>query len=144
MKDFSIQLNNGVEIYLQELRQSRTYEGLLEGLPTKERNESFIQRTLEKAVLPYWKGAPYLIESQETPLQYRDGQKYPFGTPAALPAILCEARFNSLFPARDKNLDFSWLIIVWFQDDFALPIDTEIETHIKSLYWHNIAHDADY
>lgn len=141
---FQIEINSGQTLYLQHLNQNWTYEGLLEGLPTAERNVGIIKRALEKAVLPYWQGKPYLIQPSETAIQYREGKKYPFGTPAALPGVTCEALFTSLFPARDKTKDHSWLIVVWFQDDFALPIDEDVAKQIVAIDWENTANDEDY
>ncbi len=142
-----IQLDSGQEICLKSLNQCLTYWGLLEGLPTTRMNQSIIKNALEKAIRSNHEGKPpYLIQPTETTIEYRGhgGRGYPFGIPAALPSIFCEACFEFGKPAQDKNKDHSWLIIVWFQKEFALPIDEDVMSQIKALDWNNVAHDDDY
>lgn len=77
-------------------------------------------------------------------IDYGDGKKYPFGIPAQLPGVICEARFRSLEPAREESCDYSWLTIVWFQNDFAMPIESDIQDKIKVLDWESLANDDEY
>ncbi|MCG8095383.1 MAG: hypothetical protein JAZ17_17485 [Candidatus Thiodiazotropha endolucinida] len=61
-----------------------------------------------------------------------------------LPEVSCVAEFRSIEPARDKNSDGSWLKIVWFQNNFALPIDKNIENEISNINWEENAADIYY
>src|SRR5437762_36524 len=90
--DYSIQLDGGRDLFLVALNQSRTYEGLLEGLPTKEKNAGIIKRAA-KTAQELWRGAPYLITPTETAITL--DHDYPFGTPASIPVVVCFARFRS-------------------------------------------------
>jgi hypothetical protein len=85
---------------------------------------------------------PYLIPPIETPIEI--DRKYPFGTPASIPGITCIAQFDSFDPARDKSMDASTLPIVWFQSDFAFPIEDSILEHIRLLNWEKYASDFQY
>lgn len=81
-----------------------------------------------------------------TPVQKRleyEG-RYPFGEPAALPAVGCIARFRSQMSARDHERDCSDLTVIWFQEDFAFPISEEIEQAILDIDWERFARDGDY
>src|SRR5262245_13604892 len=125
-------LERGYRISLHALRQRAIYAGLLEGLPTREGNRGIVERAVAaerdkgKAVL--------LVPPRETPI--RRGTPYPFGEPAALPAILCVADFHSVEPAHEGTFD---LTVVWFQDDYALPIDPDVSAHIRGLDWTAVA-----
>jgi hypothetical protein len=137
----TIKLASGREIAIGRLYQFRTYEGLIEGLPTKERNARRIPHFRNEAQ-ELWKLKVHLIEPSETPIEY-DG-KYPLGTPAMLPGTVCFGRFSSLTPARDSSKDGSELTIVWFQNDFAFPIDDSVLKAIRTLDWESIAEDYQY
>src|SRR4051794_8811105 len=130
-----IVLPSGRWLHLQELRQYHTHEGLLEGLPTAEWNRQRLEHLVgEYRDAPY-PGDPYLVRPAETPIEYRDGQRYPFGTPSALPDVTCIGRFTSHEPARDKAAEYSGLVVIWFQKEFAMPIDQAVGDHLRSLDW---------
>jgi hypothetical protein len=141
MRHGEITLTSGRQIYLKTLLQEITYDGLLEGAPTVEMNNRIIERHMKSSSagsgLP-----PYLIVPVERPIEY-DG-KYPFGTPASLPIVVCIGRFTSLSPARDKTQDYSSLRIIWFQDDFVFPIAPDVLHKITNLPWDDRAHDLQY
>lgn len=140
--DYKIQLDDGRDIFLIALNQSRTYEGLLEGLPTKEMNSGIIKRAA-KTAQELWRGTPYLITPAETTITL--DHDYPFGTPASIQAVVCTARFRSLSPvSADNRNDYSALTIVWFQSNFALPIADSALTHIRLIDWNAYAADYQY
>lgn len=140
-KQFAIELKCGREIGLSVLNQSFTYEGLIEGLPTKRMNRATIKRVLKDAK-KLWRSDPYLIEPVET--LFAQDRPWPLGTPVAIPPIICVARFASRDPARDFSEPietFSTLTVVWFQSAFALPIDDEVLRDIRRLDWNRLATD---
>ena len=145
MNGLSIRLRCGHDISLKALNQWQTYEGLLTGLPTREMNRQDIERTLAEARDLWGGGVPvHLIPPVERPLQYRGGDPHPFGEPAALPGITCIGRFESFQPARDQGAHFSSLVIVWFQDEFALPIEKPALDSIQAVDWPALADDGLY
>lgn len=140
-----IHLLSGRRIYLQELRQYETYEGLIEGLPTEERNTYRLDHLAEEYRGKPYPGEPYLIQPKETPLEYRGDKQYPFGTPSALPAVTCIGRFTSHDPVRrGTRCDYSGLIVIWFQPDFAFPIEESVFAEIQAIDWDRHAIDMEY
>ena len=106
-----LQLESGQEIGLTLLEQSRTYEGLLEGLPVRRGNDAMILRLQEQTVKRF--GTAHLVEPTQTPI---DEDDYPFGEPAILPSVTC----TSLWRGRlDDPTLTSTLAILWWQDDWA-------------------------
>src|SRR5262245_5341007 len=141
MSNRSIKLRSGREVRVVSLRQSAVYYGLLEGLPTKEMN----CRTIESLLAQERRSGaePYLIAPQETPIAYRDGRPYPFGESASLPGVSCVAYLHSIFPAR-VDRDYSSLTVIWFQSDFAFPIDKSVLDQIVCLDWEKLATDYEW
>ena len=139
-----IELHSKRSIRMQELTQSRTYQGLLMGLPTMEGNRRLLDSLPARhrecgqpahVIKPVEKLMPYSKES---------GEPYPFGTPARLPPILCVARFTSMQPARNTTADGSGLMVVWFQSHFAFPIEEEAVKAIQAIDWAGCAGDFNY
>jgi hypothetical protein len=137
-------LHSGRQIKLHELRQYLTYEGLLEGLPTAETNQLIVKSFKNYPKNRSYDVSPHLIPPVEKPLNQPHGEKYPFGTPSALPPITCIARFQSRQPTKNGNGDFSGLTVVWFQNDFAFPIDPTIIEQIESIDWDSCAGNNEY
>ncbi len=143
-----IKLSCGRRIHLEELCQYRTYRGLLEGLPTKWLNREIIGRAKENVAKKLWSpGTPFLIQPVETPMDvpkerwFRHEEDW---QPVQIPEIVCIAEFTSYDPARDGDEDYSYLNLVWFQNEFALPIDPGVEEQIRGIDWNGVASDASF
>lgn len=133
-----IKLRSGRAIRLQNLRQWNFYAGLLAGVPTSEHNRESVQRVVAEEQLRRGE-LPYLIQPPERPVQR---PKLPGGGPwGLLPTIACVGEFDSLDPAKDKSFDGSQLTIIWFQHEFALPIDPGVREQIRAVDWDRHAHD---
>jgi hypothetical protein len=137
-------LRSGRIVRVQELRQWRFYEGLLEGLPTVEMNRRGLERILADERGKFYGADPLVLPPKETPIAH-DGP-YRLGVPASLPGIVCVARLDSPYAARDKSGDFffSGLGVIWFQSDFALPIESGILEQLQSIDWDRYAVDMEY
>ena len=135
------QLNQGRTIYLTAINQWGTYGGLLEGVPTKEMNQRTIEYTKGEAKR-LWDGDPYVIEPTETPIEL--DRDYPFGTPASIPSITCLALFRCLDSVRDETMHYSQLPVIWFQPEYAFPIDQCIMESILAIDWRKLAFDYQY
>ena len=134
-------LSSGRSVLLESLEQWVVYAGLLEGLPTRERNDAELQRLVEEA-RRHDMHEPVLIPPVQQPIEHEG--RYPFGEPAALPSIGCVGRFHSSTPARDESKDCSDLTIIWFQDDYAFPVSPDAERAIVAVEWDKLARDRDY
>ena len=72
-------------------------------------------------------------EQQASVMRYGDQRA------AVLPGVRCIARFEALDPTRDGAGDYSVLVVAWFQDEFALPVDAQVLAHIQGLKWDELA-----
>jgi len=139
-----IHLSGGRDVQITSIRQWFTYGGLLEGLPTDKMNRQMIDRLLkEERERGWWAGEPYLVPPPVRTIQLPDDRSYPFGTPEAFPPITCVARLISVTPARDPKKDTSELTVIWFQDEYAFPIDPQVLEHLRRLDWDNRAIDLE-
>jgi len=140
-KEGEFELLSGRHIVLRELRQYRTYEGLLVGLPTEEMNKNYLRDLVSaKQDNSHPQVPSVLIPPAETPIKYsRDNRPYPFGTPSALPRTTCIGRFASLDPVRDNDGDCSELVIIWLQEAWAFPIDPVVVSQLRKLDWDRFA-----
>jgi hypothetical protein len=136
-----LKLDSGRIVRLGELRQWQVYEWLWEGLPTKEMNRRTVDKILaeNRGVC----GDPVLIVPEEKPIDYQVGKRYPFGEPSALPSICCVGRFRSHW-ALDKDKDYSGLVVIWFQNEYAFPIDPNVMAKLMALEWEKLASDYEY
>lgn len=98
-----IVLLNYRSIQLIRLSQRRTYEGLLEGVPTRRFNQRKVQSTVEE-VAKSQRFPVYLVPPKTRPI---GTGKYVFGEKEALPAIECIGTFTSN-AARDPKMDFRY------------------------------------
>jgi hypothetical protein len=114
-------------------------------LPTVEMCREEVERAVR--IAKHWMGThgePFLIAPTERLVQLSPEKQWrlKYGQPVLIPHIACLARFGSADPARDPNQDYSALVLVWFQDEFALPIDPGVVERIRAVDWN--AHATDY
>ena len=83
------------ELWLQELTQRLTYEGLMEGLPTSHTNNAYLKHLVEEQRAKPSQIPVYLVNPAETLIS---APTYPRGSPATLPGVTCIGRFQS--PSR--------------------------------------------
>ncbi len=122
------------EATLQALYQCRIYEGLLEGLPTRGSNDVTLERYLSLAE-DLFEGRPCgVLEPKRTPIEHVGD--YPFGTPEALPPVVCIGRFTA---EGGDATRFSELVLVWFQDDFSPAICDEVAEELALVNWSSLA-----
>lgn len=151
----SITLSDGRRIQLFRLYQRYTYEGTAAGLPTDERNANLCEEAVAHARARPWlnAGAPVTLvrpairreHARLTPNFLRQWERItgasaspPLYVPH-LPAVICFGCFSSdTLKARPDEFG-SRLCIVWFQQQFALPIDPAIEGEIRQLAWEELA-----
>ena len=130
------------KVTIKTIKQWETYGGLLEGVPTKRSNKRTIERTKKEAKKITGVHQIFLIETEQKPIEHI--KNYVFGTPASLPKITCVAElwYNDVF--RDKNKMFSSLCIIWYQEDYAFPIEEHILDAIKEIPFSKICGEFDY
>jgi hypothetical protein len=135
-----IALNSGRKIALVELRQSRTYYGLLAGRPDKRMNEANIQRAIERAAELAPEGCKPQLIPPSIALRQWTRDDVPM-TEERLPEVTCVALFDSGKLARTGSEPYSSALLVWFQDEFGPPIAEAVREQIRELDWETIALD---
>ncbi|WP_165251336.1 hypothetical protein [Paludisphaera soli] len=135
---------------LDSLNQQRTYAGWMEGVPSRRWNDSIVQASLKEAGRGAEDGAiPLLIEPARRDYLRKPGDMAGHRTmrgqaPEWLPEVTCIAVLRDTAPARDPSRDGSTLTVVWFQDQYALPIEESILRQIQSIDWEQAAADYIY
>ena len=130
MDDLSlIKLENGSELKITELYETKTYLGVLHMDPDKikEVTESKIKYHKDetpKKHLSTTSKSPYLFDPE-----LRENGK--------LSEVVCVANLESS-EKIEKDSNGSFLTIVWFQDSYGLPNNTTLDT-IRSLNWEELA-----
>lgn len=147
-----LRLSSGRSVTLSSLRQSRTYLGLLEGLPDTRSSEFFIRNALERAEEDsHPRSKPVLLPPARrdyfrTPGDMAEAKRGAFADRNIewLPLVTCVGEFESSSPARDPEMHASTLTVVWFQAEWAMPIDPAALEAIKKLDWDRLATDFEY
>jgi len=130
-----IELSSGREIFLNKIYQDYTYDGLLLGHPNKEMNDRYVKNSIESAREMMSSPATYLVSPPlievEIEEHYKDAIRMPY--------ITCYGQFESSKIKGDEYNDGSWLTIIWYQEEFAMPIDSSVTEHIKTISWEEVA-----
>lgn len=126
-----MRLGGGVVVRMYKLEQTLTYHGLLEGLPTRERNDERLARA---------RAAPrtYVVPPEQEPIDI--GRTYPFGTPASLPRVECVAHVRGS-GWQDAVLFETIGRVVWFQASWAMPVAPEVLAHLEGVDWRTFAQE---
>ena len=126
--------NSGRTVSLRLLRQHLTYDGLLLGAPRREANDALIRGTVQwaqKEIRPTYKA--YLVDPERRLVA--DGRI------EWIPRVTCIAQFGCSRPVHNPEHDGSRVTVIWFQEEFALPILEPALSGILALDWD--AHAAD-
>lgn len=147
----------GRKLILKHFDQSLTYAGLLEGTPNRKSNDWGIEVDLRHAAnLNHTLGTPHLIPPLRRDYLRTPGdmdeireQKshYPkeWGrAPEWIPLVRCIGCFQSDKTSRNPNKDVSFLTVLWYQNDFAMPIEGGILIELRKLDWDALATDIEY
>jgi uncharacterized protein (TIGR02996 family) len=128
-----ITLRSGQLLLLSSLRQWPTTEDLPWLLiPEEDRSWMAVERIVARE-REQTSREPYLIPPEPRP------PKLP--ADVGIPRMACLGRFSSLRPARDPTALKSEMVILWFQDDMALPIDPVARQQILAIDWERHAAD---
>jgi hypothetical protein len=129
LEDFVLRFSNA-EARVQRFEQRLAYGGLLEGLPTRERNDELIERLRNGS-------HTYVVPPLQTPIDFF-GRPYPLGTPASLPRIESIAHLSA--PAwTTPEFDVSFGRVVWFQDNWGPDLDPITAEHLAGVDWTSFA-----
>lgn len=157
----TITLNSGRVINMQNIDQCLAYSYVLEGLPYGPNYQRTVNLHLTWAMDRYPNNRIVLLEPRLRPLGIAEaelqrlrtlsqtkesdgschvGIRYP--EPVSIGSVCCRALFESK-PINDNNYMLSQLMLLWFQDGFAMPIDPLVVKQIQALDWDTVAEDVD-
>jgi hypothetical protein len=143
-------LQSGRTITLEALDQAMSYAGLLEGVPTARSNDWYIESSLRVAERLCVEGArPHLITPPRRDYLREPGDMqrivddHPHRIPEWLPMVRCIGSFKDVVTAREPGRDLSVLVVVWFQDEYAPPIQEPALGQLLALDWNSLATDVD-
>lgn len=127
-------IDNDLEVEIEWLSQFKTYRNVIDGYPTEHRNNWIIEDILESAHKTNNPQSVYLIQPEH---KIMDDKIRKNGNPLdiwkEIPNIECHLRVSSKIIFNDKNQSDSTMLIIWFQDQFAFPIDPIIIEKIKTI-----------
>ena len=156
-----ITLNSGRVINMQTIYQGLAYSYVLEGIPygpdyqrtvdlhvkwAKDRYPDRRIVVLEPRLRPL--GVPAdelqklhtLSQSEASDASSRLRTSYP--EPVSIGSVCCRALFESK-PINGDVYMLSQLMLLWFQDGFAMPIDPQVVEQTQALDWETVAQDVD-
>jgi hypothetical protein len=142
---FEVKLRDGRTIRMENLDQFRHEAGRLEGYPTQETNARTVE--LARQRVGERSGPPVLVVPRvEELIVDDDGRASRAGIHAEIPSVCCSAYFRSLSPLVGDNSDregffVSGLTMLWFQEQWAMPIDASVVEAIQAIHWAAIARE---
>lgn len=127
------------EVKISLLEQRNIHRGIIAGSPTKDMHDQIIERCRLDAKSrftdyqePYFLAPPRITITSPPESRFQR---------ESMPKIACMALLESFEPACDASADGSGLVLVWFQDELALPIDKDVVASIENLEWEKYATD---
>jgi len=144
-------LRSGRTLTLPALEQSMTYAGQLAGIPYARVNDRYIMSAMGRAEQLCLAGTkPRLLEPLRRDYLDEPGdmaevaEDSPDCLPQWLPRVRCIASFHDIETVRDRSKDFSVLTVVWFQDEYALPILEPALSQLLATDWKSLATDIEF
>lgn len=134
-----IALENNRYAHIEFFVQWRTYRGVLEGVPDRRINQSYMESAVKDASRYCGNVPVYLIEPKQKVL--REDVRNPENTKMALPEVTCIALLCSYKPVKDPDMVGSKLAVVWYQDTMAMPVEEAILDQMKQINWSVLAKD---
>lgn len=138
---WTLTIATGREVYLQRWHQYAIYAGLLCGIPTGFERFVMAASNRAQALFPDCSERLVILEPTLRALPIEMARGRSDERPAILPPVCSIAEFVSSKPARDPAECYSSLVAVWFQDQFGLPVDTDILDQLRTLEWDQKASD---
>lgn len=113
------------KVTLTALHQWRTYRSLVDGVPDQEFNDHLIQEAVAEGQRLSQGRQPHLIPPVRHAVQHDEWNL------ELLPAVTCIATFTEGFSYE--------LTVVWFQDDYAPPIQEPARSELRHLDYRGLA-----
>jgi hypothetical protein len=138
-----LDLQSGRRVTLQALQQSMTYGGWMEGVPSAEWNDRMVEAAVRQAGTKALLIPPVRRDYLRTPGDMEGHTSLRGRVPEWLPMVTCFGRFQDTRPVRDPSKHLSVLVVVWLQDEFAMPIDAGVLEQLRAVDWEQAAEDVE-
>jgi len=126
-----------------------TYAGWMEGVPSAEYNDRAVASATKQAetyCLPrsdLHLIAPHRRDYLRTPGDMAQALALG-GRPAEwLPMVTCVGVLMDVSPARDRTKDQSYLTVLWYQHEYAPPIEETVFHQLRAIDWGALATDVE-
>lgn len=141
MDHFQLILKENIKVMITSIHQEITYDGLLEGYPCEKVNTMILHNTKIKAGNLFFMDEIYMIEPF---IKVNRNQSGSFGKMMELPMVTCMATLMCREVFRDQDKHFSALTVIWFQDQYAFPIQEDILEKITAVPFKEVCGEFDY
>jgi hypothetical protein len=127
-----ITLQSGLHVTIVHLDQHLVYAGVVEGVPNSRINRELVAEAVREATTLCPDAQCHLIQPSESP--YR-------GRPhiVLLPAVVCAALLKRVGTTPDDWPCRELLVVVWFQEEYAMPVAPSVMAQLQSLDWKRLA-----
>lgn len=129
----SLFIDKDLNVDVRKISQWATYGSQLEGAPGKEMNEVEIEGAYQRARLYCGIDEVYFVQADPQTI-----------IEVALPSITCVALVQTHCAFKNLEKDYSLLGLIWFQNDFAFPINKEIQDLIKEVPFRKLCVELEY
>ena len=136
-------VGGGIEVNITQIRQSLTYKSQLEGIPSPQDNLKIIEQAAQ--TLKSYTGLDeiFIIKPAMVPVPLDILMPYD-QTKETLPKITCMIKVMHHQAWRDTEMDYSELGILWFQQEFAFPIDQEVLKQMADIPFKDVCGEFGY
>lgn len=145
-----ILLASGHDVELTGLEVFSTYGGMLEGYPCALVNDRLLAGLAKRRESAYRSPPVHVIDPPRRYPKRESGEgpgtsRSPFGPVEILPAVYCRGDFRGgpIDEELDGVLYESYLTVVWFQEDLALPVAEFVTAAVSELAWDRLAEDRE-
>ncbi len=135
--------NSGRTIELCKLTQQLTY-GSMFGVPRTKINDLIIKDTRQMVARLVGREPMVIVPARKLAEGYTEtspSAQAAWGPWEYLPKITCWATFSSK-PVRKEREDCSMVVVLWFQEIWAMPIDPDNLKQMQTIDWEEWAEDV--
>lgn len=125
-------MGDGIEVAITQMSQFITYKNIIEGVPGSEDNAKIMRLAPEKLKEFTWLDEIYIVDPIMVPVPAHISYSHD-EMKETLPKITCMVKVNHQKAFRDYDMDYSQLGILWFQNEFAMPIDQAVLNQMANI-----------
>lgn len=128
-----VTFKDGVGARIVHLDQHLVYANVLEGIPNHRINRGIVADAVRDAEKRWPETPCHLMEpSERAPHPTRPSASF-------LPAVICSAVLRRDGTTSTDEPCWETLVVIWFQDEYALPIATAVLDQLRTLDWKSLA-----